>query len=199
MTWDGAFAERASQESSPILVPPVCTDPEDRREGEGKDTAEMSDSSVVKTKALQRLESLQGMEAGELVGAMADWVHAIKPWQCVSHLTFKWEASQDSTRRNFEKFMRMKLPDVDYFYAIERNPSRDGNHVHALWHRPMTLSRKGAWSEWFAAYGRARIEPVKSQEDVTSYVAKYVTKESAWWNVKLIGPPGCVTESGLVL
>jgi hypothetical protein len=151
------------------------------------------------TKSLDRICAFEGMKKGLLVDAMAGWVKGLKNWQVISHLTFSWEASQDSTRRNYEKFMRIKLPDVDYFYAIERNPSRDGNHVHALWHRPMSISRKGAWSEWFGRYGRARIEPVNSAEDVTGYCAKYVTKESAWWNFKLHGSPGEVTESGMVI
>ena len=150
-------------------------------------------------KILERVCRTEGMKTGLDLAVMADWVKGLKPWQVISHLTFEWEASQDSTRRNYEKFMRKKLPAVDYFYAVERNPSRDGNHVHALWHRPMEICRKAAWSEWFNRYGRARIEPVRSSEDVTGYCAKYVTKEGAWWNVKLLSPPGAVTENGIFL
>jgi hypothetical protein len=151
------------------------------------------------SKVFEKVCATQGVKAGLLLDEMAAWVNALKPWQCISHLTFEWEASLDSTRRNFEKFMRKELPDVDYFYAIESNPSRAGHHVHALWHRPMEISRKVAWSEWFNRYGRARIEPVRSSEDVTGYCAKYILKERAWWNVKLLTSPGAVTESGLVL
>jgi hypothetical protein len=149
-------------------------------------------------KVFERVCNTEGVNAGLLLEQMAGWVHQLKPWQVISHLTFEWEASQDSTRRNYEKFMRQQLPDVDYFYAVERNPSRAGNHVHALWHRPMEIARKGAWSEWYARYGRARIEPVRSQEDVTGYCAKYVTKESAWWNVRLVSP-ATITENGISL
>ncbi len=31
------------------------------------------------------------------------------------------------------------------------------------------------------------IEPVNNRDDVTDYCAKYVSKEGAWWNVKLLG------------
>jgi hypothetical protein len=116
---------------------------------------------------------------------MAEWVHSLAPWQVISHLTFRWEASLESGRRCFEKFMRRHLPQVSYFYALEENPCRDGFHVHALWGDAGGVFRREAWATWFKRYGRARIEPVRDQGDVTSYCAKYVTKERAWWNVKL--------------
>jgi hypothetical protein len=116
---------------------------------------------------------------------MAEWVGKLAPWQVISHLTFRWEASLDSGRRCYEKFMRRHLPHVSYFYALEENPGRDGFHVHALWSDAVGVFRKEAWASWFKRYGRARIEPVRNQGDVTDYCAKYVTKERAWWNVKL--------------
>jgi len=116
---------------------------------------------------------------------MAQWVHDLAPWQVISHLTFAWEASLDSGRRCFEKFMRKHLPRVSYFYALEQNPCRDGFHVHALWADAGSVFRKEAWAAWFQTYGRARIEPVRSFEDVSGYSSKYVTKENAWGNVKL--------------
>ena len=102
-------------------------------------------------------------------------------------MTFKWEASQDSVRRCYEKFMRAELPWVSYFYAIEQNPSRDGHHVHAIWCDCEHSKRRDIWRDWFAQYGRARIEPVRGQDDVALYVAKYVTKGNAWWDLRLMG------------
>lgn len=116
---------------------------------------------------------------------MADWVHGLAPWQVISHLTFRWEASLESGRRCYEKFMRRHLARVSYFYALEENPCRDGFHVHALWADAGSVFRREAWAAWFKAYGRARIEPVRSKGDVSDYCSKYVTKEGAWWNVKL--------------
>jgi len=75
---------------------------------------------------------------------------------------------------------------VSYFYALERNPQRDGFHIHAVWCDCKNFSRRRVWKTWFERYGRNRIEPVNSQTDVTDYVAKYVTKEGAWWDVKLL-------------
>lgn len=118
-------------------------------------------------------------------GVMADWVNYLAPWEVIAHLTFSWECSMDSGRRVFERFMERHLARVSYFYALEENPSRDGFHVHALWADAGSVFRKEVWAAWFERYGRARIEPVRRYEDVASYCAKYVTKERAWWNLKL--------------
>lgn len=116
---------------------------------------------------------------------MVSWVDSLAPWEVISHLTFRWEASLDSARRGYERFMKRSQPHLSYFYAIEANPSRDGYHIHALWADCKTMYRKEAWATWFERFGRARIEPVKDQRDVANYCAKYVTKARAWWNVKL--------------
>jgi hypothetical protein len=116
---------------------------------------------------------------------MSDWVNWLAEWQVIAHLTFSWECSMDSGRRVYERFMKRHLGRVSYFYALEQNPARDGFHVHALWADAGTVFRKEAWSAWFTRYGRARIEPVRYQQDVSGYCAKYVCKERAWWDVKL--------------
>lgn len=116
---------------------------------------------------------------------MSDWVNWLADWQVISHLTFSWECSLDSGRRVYERFMKRHLARVSYFYALEENPSRDGFHVHSLWADAGSVFRKEAWSAWFQRYGRARIEPVRSHQDVSGYCAKYVCKERAWWDVKL--------------
>jgi hypothetical protein len=119
---------------------------------------------------------------------MSKWVNNLAPWSVIAHQTFRWEASLDSTKRCYEKFMRRALPDVTYFYAIEQNPSRDGHHVHALWADCAGIQRSDVWEAWYARYGRARIEPCRNALDVASYCAKYVCKERAWWDLKLVSP-----------
>lgn len=116
---------------------------------------------------------------------MSDWVNWLADWQVISHLTFSWECSLDSGRRVYERFMQRHLSRVSYFYALEENPGRDGFHVHALWADAGSVFRKEAWAAWFTRYGRARIEPVRNHEDVSSYCAKYVCKEREWWNLKM--------------
>ena len=119
---------------------------------------------------------------------MSGWVHNLADWKVISHLTFAWEARLDSAQRCYEKFMARHLPDVSYFYALERNPARDGYHVHALWADTIGVYRRSAWQKWFERFGRARIEPVRDRNDVSDYCSKYVSKERSWWNVKLVEP-----------
>lgn len=119
---------------------------------------------------------------------MSNWVHGLAPWTVFGTFTFGWESSIDAATRAFERFMRKHAPDVSYFFAVERNPSRDGNHIHAVLADTEGMSRRAMWDAWFKRFGRARIEPCRSLDDVTGYCAKYVTKEGAWWNFKLVSP-----------
>ncbi len=83
--------------------------------------------------------------------------------------------------------MKREMWGVSHFYALEENSERDGFHLHAVWCDCLSKSRRDLWRKWFEQYGRNRIEPVNSREDVSDYSAKYVTKAGAWWNVKLVG------------
>jgi len=118
---------------------------------------------------------------------MAVWVNALAPWSVIAHHTFTWAASIWSAQKSYEKFMKRELREVSYFYAVEQNPSRDGHHVHALWSDCAGVQRSEIWKRWFERFGRNKIEPVRGLDDVVAYCAKYVTKEGAWWNVKILG------------
>jgi len=126
---------------------------------------------------------------------MAHWVSSLAPWQVVAHLTWRDRVgydgiargiSVDSAAKSYEGFMRRQLPHLSYFYSVEPNPSRYGTHVHALWADARGVYRKEAWASWFKRFGRARIEPVRTIDDVSNYLSKYVTKtDGTWWNCKL--------------
>jgi hypothetical protein len=134
----------------------------------------------------RHVEPKERLKAAQLHVEMGDWVNSLAPWQVISHRTFSWEASIWSAGRCYEKFMRSELRGVSYFYALEPNPGRDGYHVHALWCDCSNRRRADIWRCWFTRYGRNRIEPINNRDDVSDYCAKYVTKESSWWNVKLL-------------
>jgi hypothetical protein len=134
----------------------------------------------------RNLEPEMRLKAAQQNIVIADWVYSLAPWQVISHLTFSWEASISSAQRCYEKFMRTEMRGVSYFYALEQNPCRDGFHVHSLWCDCKAKSRKAVWETWFNRYGRARIEPINNRDDVVDYCAKYVCKENAWWDVKLL-------------
>jgi len=118
---------------------------------------------------------------------LTSWVQSLAPWSVIAHHTFTWESSIWAAQKSFEKFMAKEVRGVSYFYAVEQNPSRAGHHVHALWADCDEVFRKRIWERWFERYGRNRIEPVNSLNDVAAYCAKYVTKEGAWWNLKILG------------
>jgi hypothetical protein len=117
---------------------------------------------------------------------MSFWVSGLANWRVIAHHTFAWEASIWAAQKSYEKFMAREVRDVSYFYAIEENPSRDGHHVHALWADCEGVHRSRIWERWKERYGRNRIEPVNSVNDVSDYCAKYVTKRGAWWDVKIV-------------
>jgi hypothetical protein len=120
-------------------------------------------------------------------------------WEIMTTFTFRWEASADSARRCFTRWIRRELPGVSFFYALEPNPSRDGHHVHSLWcdcgHvltkrsgcRDLVRSVEGfdVWRHAFERWGRARVELVESKRDSSDYASKYLCKPNAWYDVHL--------------
>jgi len=118
-----------------------------------------------------------------------NWIQSLAPWSVMATGTFRWSASVWSARRCFEKFMVRKMPGVSYFYVCERNPCRDGFHVHSLWSDCKGVFRRDVWRDWFDRYGRNLVEPVRKSADVAGYCAKYLVKDvyqgDTWWDVKL--------------
>lgn len=129
---------------------------------------------------------------------MGNWVLNLGPWEWFATFTFEGEWSCWSAMKAFESFMRREYYWVEYFYAVEPNPNRWGHHVHAIFKNcgragpgGSPLRRDAMWAKWYEerGYGRARIEPVRGHMDVADYCAKYVTKELAWWNVRMLKRP----------
>lgn len=106
-------------------------------------------------------------------------------WEIMSTFTFRWEASVESARRCFTRWIRKRLPGVSYYYAIEGNPSRAGCHVHSLWADARGFRRKALWQESLQRWGYARIEPVRNKRDSSDYASKYLCKTDGWFDVHL--------------
>lgn len=126
------------------------------------------------------------------------WIHSLCDWEVMATFTFVNVMSLDAARRAYESYMRKGDRNrVSYYYALERNPSRDGYHVHALWGDCAGLWRKRSWEDWFRRFkrvsentgreegARARIEPCRSVKDSEDYASKYLCKWDCWWNVRL--------------
>jgi hypothetical protein len=115
---------------------------------------------------------------------MATWVALLAPWDSYFTNTFRWPASEDSTRRLWTRWIAKQQPGVPVIYGIDPNPSGDGgHHVHALLASSGGLYRKDAWTDWFSHYGVARIVPVDSIGGVSGYIAKYPLTGARHWDV----------------
>jgi len=116
---------------------------------------------------------------------MADWVNMLAPWEVFATGTFRYEAGMWSANKAWKKVLNGQLARCSCFYALERNPSRDGYHIHALLGDCTAIFFKDVWAQWFQRYGRFHSEPVRHYGDVSRYCSKYVCKRSAWWDVRL--------------
>lgn len=130
---------------------------------------------------------------------LVDWVTGLADWEIFFTGTYRGEFSEEASRKSFEKWAEIEIPEYSYLYSIERNPSRHGHHVHAIFADCDGIHRKTVWKKWFDRYGRAKVEQIRSREEAVSYVSKhvvgYMLKHGGWWNLKIGGDP----PIGLVL
>jgi len=120
----------------------------------------------------------------------AIWVCRLAKWDAFGTHTFVGEWSAGHASKAFEKWCKRWLRGRAVYYVVEEHPGGHGSHVHALL-STMGARRDVLWRTWFNTFGRARIEPVRSQKDVAAYCNKFVLgyevtkqwKSGAWWNV----------------
>ena len=68
-----------------------------------------------------------------------------------------------------------------YVLGLERHKS-GAVHIHSIIHHRIferDIRRDRGWAAWKRRYGRARVEPVNSQQSVGGYVSKYCIKDYA--------------------
>ena len=125
---------------------------------------------------------------------LVDWICTLADWNTFHTGTFEGEFSEWSAHRAFERWCRRMIPDRPWFYVTEPNNHRAGHHIHTL----MDLGnarRKPLWSDWFRRYGRNKVEPVKSRDDVAGYLSKhaasYLVKGTGWFNVNISASYEC--------
>ena len=126
------------------------------------------------------------------INDISEWVYGLAPWSLFFTGTFRGEYTEAAAQRAFERFTKKNYPQLTYFYSLERNPSRVGHHVHVLFSKSEGMYRKQFWNKWFTQYGRNKLEPINSREDVANYCTKhlagYLTKSGGWWNYRLANP-----------
>ena len=92
--------------------------------------------------------------------------------------------------------MRQEMRGVSFFYVVEHDPDGEGYHVHALW-CDCGARRSEIWKKWYDRYGINRIVPIESQLNVADYCTKYVTPDTLWWNINLLGNRRAASSIGL--
>lgn len=103
--------------------------------------------------------------------------------------------TERAATRATKKFLKQHMPDYSYFFVNEKNPGRDGHHVHALLIPPGQLDGKAHIPVrslapiWWKKYGWNKFERIKSKDDVTAYctkhVCEYLNKGSGWYEIEI--------------
>ena len=123
---------------------------------------------------------------------ISEFMNTLAPWQVFFTGTFSGEFTEAQTQRAFEKFMQRSYSEVTYFYVIEHNPSREGHHVHAVMYCGEPIWRDSMNQAWLGRFGYAKVEKIRSVQDVEAYCSKhvndYLTKGGGWWNYKINCP-----------
>jgi hypothetical protein len=113
------------------------------------------------------------------------YVLGLAPWKIFATFTFSRPREEFEAQRRYQSFMDRVCPHVSHFYAIERNPSSAGHHIHALWANCDDIVRRDVWRQWFHQNGRNRIEPINEQLGATFYCAKYLVKGNVLWGQRI--------------
>ena len=100
---------------------------------------------------------------------------------------FSERAAISATKR----FLRRFMTDYSYFFVAEKNPNRDGHHVHCLLIPPAgrSVDVRGLSAKWWNAYGWNKFERIRKKSDVTGYctkhVSEYLNKGDGWYEIEI--------------
>jgi hypothetical protein len=89
----------------------------------------------------------------------------------------------ESAAKAFRRFVARNVPGCRSVYAVEKNPSREGHHVHALLRLSGRVRRDELWEDWWDKYGTNRIVPVEQIGGVAAYVSKYCVTGFYEWGI----------------
>lgn len=111
---------------------------------------------------------------------ISKWLDSQRP-QIFFTGTFRKVPTERSALRNSRKFFSSFRPKPDFgFIAIESwGGVRPHNHGLLRFNRCDSKEAIGfLYADWYARFGRARVEAILSPTQVSKYVAKYITKGS---------------------
>ena len=103
--------------------------------------------------------------------------------------------TERAATRATKSFIKKYMPEYSYFFVNEKNPGRDGHHVHALLIPPGQLDGRSHIPVsslapiWWQKYGWNRFERIKSPDAITSYctkhVCEYLNKGVGWYEIEI--------------
>jgi len=108
-----------------------------------------------------------------------------QPWDYFITATFRdpLPAYRVATSlRSVARTLRRFRPSA-VFLGAEEHASRYF-HIHGLYkHGLIRVQASDVWQQLFTTYGRARVDIIRSVDDVAAYCTKYVTKELADYDI----------------
>lgn len=106
-------------------------------------------------------------------------------WAHFHTLTFRRESGEEYARREWKRYLRLLTLEagvpLQWFYGIEHGERFGRVHIHALTGNTERLPRDVMAEQWRA--GHSRIVPYEPGRGASHYIAKYVTKEMAEWDI----------------
>ena len=143
-----------------------------------------------------------------------DWLSTFH-WDHFATLTFADPRSEHSARRAFAKYIRSLVRltgggSVGFFVGYEYG-TLGRLHLHALLRtsapqtrlgpggRPRAssrLSEQSVWQTWYDDFGRATVAPYDRQRGAAGYVAKYITKRLAFYDIDNMVLASDIARSG---
>lgn len=127
--------------------------------------------------------------AEPVAGAWGSWLGSY-PWDSWGTLTFAaGEFSSDAASRAWGRFAAQLPPLATWFVGHEVG-ARGRLHLHCLLGvlgRAKDENHLDLWQWWFKRYGRAHLAGYNEKRGAAAYVAKYVTKELAHYDLELGG------------
>lgn len=120
----------------------------------------------------------------DLRNAWADFLQKT-PWDYFITATFRDPLPQHrvaTSLRSVGKTLKRYKPGA-VFLGAEQHESHF-YHIHGLYRQGLVnVPASFLWQDLFTTYGRAKVEIIRSVDDVSAYCTKYVTKKLADYDI----------------
>lgn len=113
-----------------------------------------------------------------------DWLGGTD-WEYFATFTTKYHLTLNSARRLMTSYSRrwLRRNDDRMFWVAEEFNHKTGYHLHALIRSELRATQ--IWKDWFDRHGRAQVLLYEPEVGAHGYVAKYVTKSIADYDMQI--------------